>query len=276
MSGKKIIFIDIDGTLFDYNQQIIPASAVHAVRMARQNGHRVYLSTGRSLAEIYPYIWEVGFDGVIGGSGSFVQDGTAMLVHKIIPLTSVTHAVNWMVSKGIEFYEESNSGLYASRNFLTAAAKILGIGDEDDIQKIREAFPHMIYGADMYRDDINKFSFIIHPKVTVPEIEQEFSGEFNIIPWGINEDKDSLFELSQKGLNKRNAIEILLRHLKAEQSDTIGIGDSPNDIEMLQYCNIGIAMGNAKSELKEIADYVTSEVDQDGIWNAFINLSLLA
>ena len=61
----KIIFLDVDGTLVDYENQL-PDSAVAAVRRARENGHRVYICTGRSRAEIYPELWEIGLDGICG------------------------------------------------------------------------------------------------------------------------------------------------------------------------------------------------------------------
>ncbi|WGE74945.1 HAD hydrolase family protein [Actinobacillus equuli] len=56
---RKIIFLDVDGTLVDY-QNRIPPSAIHAIRQARQNGHLVYLCTGRSRAEMQPQLWDIG------------------------------------------------------------------------------------------------------------------------------------------------------------------------------------------------------------------------
>ena len=70
---KRIIFLDVDGTLVDY-QNRLPASAVRAIRAARERGHRVYICTGRSRAEVYQELWEIGLDGMIGGNGSYVED----------------------------------------------------------------------------------------------------------------------------------------------------------------------------------------------------------
>lgn len=69
----KILFIDVDGTLVNYENQL-PASAVKAIRAARAAGHRVYVCTGRSRAEMPPWIWDIGLDGMIGGNGSYVED----------------------------------------------------------------------------------------------------------------------------------------------------------------------------------------------------------
>jgi len=65
---SKIVFLDVDGTLVDYENHL-PDSAVIAIRAARANGHRVYICTGRSRAEVYPELWDIGFDGMIGGNG---------------------------------------------------------------------------------------------------------------------------------------------------------------------------------------------------------------
>ena len=69
---RKILFIDVDGTLVDYENHL-PESAVRAIRAARAAGHRVYICTGRSRAEVYPPLWDIGLDGMIGGNGSYVR-----------------------------------------------------------------------------------------------------------------------------------------------------------------------------------------------------------
>ena len=73
MNMPKIIFLDVDGTLVDYEGRI-PKSAIKAIREARKNGHRVDICTGRSRAEVYEELWEIGLDGMIGGNGSYVED----------------------------------------------------------------------------------------------------------------------------------------------------------------------------------------------------------
>ena len=82
---SKIIFIDVDGTLVDYENKL-PQSAVKAIRQARSNGHKVYICTGRSRAEVYPEIWAIGLDGMIGGNGAYVEDNGKVVEHKLITL----------------------------------------------------------------------------------------------------------------------------------------------------------------------------------------------
>ena len=124
MSDKKIIFLDVDGTITDYENNI-PESAKAAIKLARANGHRVYMCTGRSKAENPPEIWEIGFDGMIGGNGCYVEDHDYVVMHQLITLEQCRHIVDWLHSRGLEFYLESNNGLFASENFREASKKTM-------------------------------------------------------------------------------------------------------------------------------------------------------
>ena len=120
----KIIFIDVDGTLVSY-ENILPESAVKAIRSARKNGHKVYISTGRSRAEVYDYIWDIGLDGMIGGNGSYVESDGKVIMHQKISLEQAKHIVDWLHEKKLEFYLESNAGLFASENFETRGEPVM-------------------------------------------------------------------------------------------------------------------------------------------------------
>ena len=116
---SKILFIDVDGTLVDYENHL-PESAVRAIRAARAAGHRVYICTGRSKAEVYPPLWEIGLDGMIGGNGSYVEDHGKVVMHQLITPGQARRIVDWLHSRKLEFYLESNNGLFASEHFETA------------------------------------------------------------------------------------------------------------------------------------------------------------
>ena len=103
---KKIIFLDVDGTLVDYENKL-PLSAVMAVRKAREKGSRVYICTGRSRAEIPAYLWDIGLDGMIGGNGSYVEDNGRVVMHQTLSYEQTKKAVDWLHEQGLEFYLES-------------------------------------------------------------------------------------------------------------------------------------------------------------------------
>ena len=97
---SKIIFLDVDGTLVDYDC-IIPESAVTAIRRARASGHRVYICTGRSKAEIYPNLWDIGLDGMIGGNGSYVEDQGQVVMHQVISPEQCRRIVDWLHERNL-------------------------------------------------------------------------------------------------------------------------------------------------------------------------------
>ena len=106
--------------MYKLSSDTIRLSAVDAIRKARANEHKVYICTGRSKAEVYPNLWEIGLDGMIGGNGSYVEDHGKVVMHQLITKEQCIHVVDWLHA--------------------------------------RDAFPDMIFGGELYRDDVNKIS----------------------------------------------------------------------------------------------------------------------
>ena len=82
---------------------MIPESAKQAIKQARKNGHKVYICTGRSRAEVYQEIWDIGLDRMIGGNGSCVEDQSKSVYHKKLSETEERAVVDWLHERGLEF-----------------------------------------------------------------------------------------------------------------------------------------------------------------------------
>ena len=274
---KKVIFLDVDGTLINYSNEL-PESARKAVQLARQNGHKVYICTGRSKAEVYDYVWNVGFDGMIGGNGSYVEHDGEVVMHQLITLEQCKRIVDWCHSRNIEFYLESNNGLFASENFETAGEPVIreyqARKGRDATVTVREAFPEMIFGGELYRDDLNKVSFILNSYQDHLDSIEEFP-DLKPGTWGGAGEIALFGDLGVKDIDKGHAIDVLLKHLGADIKDTFAFGDAKVDIPMLEYCNVGVAVASGGDEIKAMADYVTDAVDDDGIYNAFVHFGLI-
>ena len=279
MSERKIIFIDVDGTLLDYESKL-PASADKAIKLARKNGHKVYICTGRSEAEVYDYIWDIGLDGMIGGNGAYVRDGDTVIIDQVIPADEERRVVDWLHERGLEFYLESNSGLYASENFETRAEETVQEysrrkGKEGASEMtVRKVFPEMLFGENLYRDDIKKISFVLDSYMDHVDSVREFP-ELKAGTWGGAGEIALFGDLGVKDITKAYAINALLSHLGADIEDTIAFGDAKVDIPMFEICEIGVAMGSGGIECREAADYVTTDVDDDGLYNAFVHFGLI-
>lgn len=277
----KIIFLDVDGTLVDYHGHI-PKSAVSAIQKARQNGHMVFVSTGRSRAEIQPELWDIGLDGMIGGNGSYVEYRGHVIMHQLIPKEEAIRLVDWLHQRGLEFYLESNNGLFASEHFRDAARPVMrqyvmqkGKSAEEvkDLEP-EDTFHGIIYGANLYRDDLNKVSFILKTYQDHLDSAKAFPN-LKAGTWGGRGETALFGDLGVKDITKAHAIDVLLGHLDADKKDTIAFGDAKIDIPMLAYCNIGVAMGNGGSEILAMANIITDDVEEDGLYNAFEKLGLL-
>lgn len=278
---SKIIFLDVDGTIVDYDNHI-PDSAREAIRKARENGHLVYVCTGRSKAEMPDEIWNIGFDGIIGGNGSYVEHKGQILLHQLIPYETAKRVVDWLEARGLEFYLESNNGLFASRNFREVARPTLrtyalGKGaSEDQVlhMEAEDALHGLIYDGNLYRDDLNKISFILHSYQDHLDSKEAFP-ELKAGTWGGRGEEALFGDLGVKDINKAYAVDLILDHLGADRANTIAVGDAKVDIPMLEACQIGVAMGNGGPEILAVADLITDDVRQDGLFKAFEKLNLI-
>lgn len=79
-------------------------------------------------------------------------------------------------------------------------------------------------------------------------------------------------DITAKGNNKQKGIDEIIRHFNIRLEETVAFGDGGNDISMLRHAGIGVAMGNASDDVKAVADYITTTVDDDGIANALKQL----
>ena len=278
-NNRKIIFIDVDGTLVDYENHL-PDSAVKAIRKARENGHRVYICTGRSRAEVYDNIWEIGLDGMIGGNGSYVEDSGEVVMHRLITKEQCERIVKWFRGRGLAFYLESNSGLYGNETFEEDAVPAIREysarkgKDNASALSVRDVFPEMIFGAAMIRDDVNKISYPLRTYSDFEETRKAFPDLQNGT-WGGAGEKALFGDLGVKDITKASAVQCLLEHLGASQEDTIAFGDAKVDIPMFECCAYSVCMGNGGEEAKAAADYVTDAVNEDGLFKAFQYLKLI-
>ena len=279
MISPRIAFVDVDGTLLDSGEVIAPSS-IEAVRTARANGHLVYLSTGRASVEIFPAIRDIGFDGTISAGGGFAEIGNELVISRTMPEDAVARMVDFYQESGYDFYLQSFDDLYPSPGVRGRFAAHL----EDDRERRGETGPdraalsvdsqHPVLTAvaevrPLSYTGIAKSVFLASDLTAFDRVSAALSGEFHVITGTIPNMGRGSGEVTLHGVNKGSTILQLLDLVGLDPAAAIGIGDSTNDIEMLQACGVGIAMGNATDEVKAHADEVTTTVREHGVWTAF-------
>jgi len=276
---KKYVFIDVDGTLVTYKNEL-PDSAIAAIKKARNNGHKIYLVTGRSKAEMPGEITNIGYDGYSGGNGSYVEVNEEVIFERTLSFEDCSKIVNWLDNRGLEYYLECNSGLFASDHFKEECQEPIQKYTNQKIEgKLKnittsDVFTDMIYGENTVRSDVNKISFILKSYQDYIDAKNYFT-EFKVSTWGGAGEKALFGDVALSNIDKSYAVKEIISYEGASLTDTIAIGDATVDIPMLEICEVGISMGNGGKQIKEVADYITTDVDKNGLYEAFQNFSLI-
>lgn len=277
---RKIVFLDVDGTLIDYEAKC-PDSTKEAVRKAREAGHKVYICTGCSKAEILQRDLPA-LDGMIGGNGAYVEDDGQVVMHQGLTAQQTRDIVDWCRKRGLGLYLESNAGMFCDDNMIVQGPEamvkyIMGKGADlsqakDSSSQFLSQMIHLPY-EDMGRDDVNKISFILSAYQDHLDSATRFP-DLIANTWGGKGEHALYGDLGPAGITKKHAIEVLLTHLGADAADTISFGDAKIDLSMFELCAYNVAMGNGGPEIKAAADLVTADVNDDGLYKAFESLGL--
>lgn len=280
----RIAFLDVDGTILEHGTAIAD-STITAIRTARENGHLVYLCTGRAAGDIHEKVREIGYDGAITNGGAYAVRGDELLFADPMPREDTDRLIAYFEAEDIDYFLQSNEAVYASegvgamldeyfaerRKRHLEDARRLGQTDVVDPKPIVTYRP--VGEADL--DAIAKTTFISKRSDSVDKAQADLGERFHVIPGSIPLPGGSNGEIGLAGTNKGSAIVRVLDILGLDAADAIGIGDSWNDAEMFDVVGTPVAMGNADPALKERAGNVTTDVLDDGVWNAFVKLGLV-
>ena len=259
----KIIFFDIDGTLICGGNERMSESTKEAIRIARANGHICMINTGRTKRLVGEEITgQVEFDGLLLGCGTEIEYRGERLMHKTFTLEESQAILDAMKKYHVDAVLEGCREDYAPRG-----AEVFTQAFRDMAEEIAER------KYDRYANAPGNFDKLYACAETpqgMDGMKRDLSGILDFI------DREHGFhELVPCGYSKATAIRYITDYLKIPMEDTVAIGDSNNDLPMLQYAHTSIAMGNSSEQVLETADYITTDVDKDGIWNALKWLGVL-
>lgn len=271
---RKLVFFDIDGTLLD-SQGEIPDSARQAIQAAKKNGHLMFLATGRSKVEVPGYIKEIGFEGMVLGAGAYAEYQGKVLFHHKMEKAQIREIIEYLTQRQASIIFETNEKMYAAKEVVVFLEKMMA--EQDFTEAAKREFINCIDVSTTWEEmpDINKFMFF-NARCDSAEIEKRFADRFIILPNSIMAVKEYCSgEVSQLGITKARGLESIQACLGIARENMIAIGDGLNDMEMIQFAGIGVAMADGAEELKRVADRIAPAVKEDGIAVIMKQLNLI-
>lgn len=255
---KKMLFFDVDGTLFTTEKKL-PVSAKEAVLKAKENGHEIAIATGRSPFMIRDLLEELEINTYVTFNGQYV-------VHngKVIYTNGVEKD---MLTKIISFGETRKEPVV----FIDEKQMIASVEGNhaifESIDSLKFPYPHVnpsyylhnpVYQTLIFVEEHNEYVY----RNKFPEV--------NFVRWH----KYSC-DILPKGGSKANGIQRLLEIDGRSAKDIIAFGDGLNDIEMMKFAGMSVAMGNGHDEVKNVASYIAGHVNEDGLAMAMKDLGLI-
>ncbi|CAM5188917.1 Cof subfamily protein (Haloacid dehalogenase superfamily)/HAD superfamily hydrolase (TIGR01484 family) OS=Ureibacillus acetophenoni OX=614649 GN=SAMN05877842_101314 PE=4 SV=1 [Ureibacillus acetophenoni] len=254
----KILFFDIDGTLYD-SEKKIPQSAKEAIFQARANGYEIAIATGRAPFMIQSIIDELEIDTYVTFNGQYVVYKGEVIFTDGIPTDQLTGI--------IQYGHERNHPVV----FIDDQKMIASVEGDTFIEKSLNTlkYPYPIINPQFYESN-NVYQTLIFMEEKDEPIYKEQFPNVKFVRW-----HPFSCDILPKDGSKARGIQKILEKNNIPLSNVYAFGDGLNDIEMLQFVGIGVAMGNAHDQTKAVADIIADHVDEDGLAKVLKELNII-
>ncbi|WP_111937475.1 Cof-type HAD-IIB family hydrolase [Clostridium paraputrificum] len=256
----KLIALDMDGTLLK-GDNTISQETKKAINLAKEKGIKIVITTGRPIQGVMNYLEELDLinddEYVITYNGSSVYNTKTLepIIRNGITGKDFKDIYKLSKSLGVEFHGFIDECCIAPKENKYTETETLHNNIDVKIIDIE--------------NDINDNDFIIKAMIldekekldeAVKNIPKEYFEKYNAL-----RTVSFIFEFMNKDCSKSNALKALCKHLDISPNEVIAFGDGDNDIDMLQFAELGVAMGNSSHYVKSKADYITLSNEEDGI-----------
>lgn len=257
----RLVAMDLDDTLLRDDWTISPR-VVKVIQKAQAQGVKMTIATGRMSISARPYVEQLGLDvPVITYHGAMIQQVLSgnILFRRVIPSVVAAEIVRDVSERGIYAQVYLKNRVIAaelnkwSREYERIASVPL---EKEDLSILLSQEPEGVEKILLMAEesDLDQLA---------PLLRQSYGEKVHI-----TKSKPCFLEMTERSVNKGVALAALAEHLGIAQEDVMAIGDSFNDLEMIKYAGLGVAMGNARSEIKEQADIITVTNEEDGVAEA--------
>ncbi len=257
---KKVLVLDIDGTLTNSKKEITQATR-QAIWELMEKEHKVILASGRPTPGMHRYEAELELEKRGGYLLSFngariVNCVTGEVVYqKVLPLSLVPGLYQYAKEKGaglITYFGDTVISAFEPDEYVELEARINGL----PVRVVEQFVEFVDY-------DINK-CLMTAPVELAEVMERELQERYGDV-LSVYRSEPFFIEIMPKNVDKASSLDKILPILGVSREATVCCGDGFNDISMIKYAQVGVAMGNAQPAVKEVADYITGTNDEDGL-----------
>ena len=273
--NKKLIFLDIDGTLTSPGSNVPPDSALEVIRLAREAGHKVFLCSGRNYDMLSPLLKYDCFDGAVASSGGYVFYGDEVLYDCPMTEEQKDTAMRLFKENGVFRTVEAKDGSFCDEglsDFLNESS-----GGNSELVRWRKALESDLGIRPMAEYDgrpIYKVVFMCKEASQLAPAIEALEKDFFFLVQDMAAANCLNGELVNRKFDKGLGIRRVCEALGYVIADTVGFGDSMNDLEMIETVGTSVCMANGSPNLKKKSQIVCPAVEEDGMAKAFRDLGL--
>lgn len=260
MKGRiKAVFFDIDGTLVSFKSHTVPESTRRAIARLREQGVKVFIATGRLMKHV-GIVNDIEVDGYITVNGGYcITSAGEVIFESAFPRATVERVIDLSEQYGFDLNVMTHEDMYVS-----------SMGER--VQKIASMINIMPTVADVRSIAATQPVVQMCPYIS-RELEQEI---MPLLPDCVGSRWiETFMDLNVRGVDKSLGIQQVMNYYGLTMAEAMAFGDGGNDLPMVRDAAVGVAMGNACDELKAVADYITSSVDEDGVSRALEHFGLI-
>ena len=272
--AEKLIFLDIDGTLTPPGSNTPPESAMRAIRSAQARGHRIFLCTGRNPDMLSPVL-RLGFEGAVASAGGYVFIGEKVLFDCPMPKDQFELGMRLLKQEGVFRTIEARDATFGDtglEDFLSGAAQ-----GNSELLRWRAALSEQLRIRPMAAYDgrpIYKIVFMCHSERQLLRAREALEEAYRFVVQDVPSHACLNGEIINRRFDKGKGVRLVAEACGVRLEDTIGMGDSMNDLEMMETVGTSVCMANGSPALQARSDLVCPAVDQDGLAWAFERLGL--
>ena len=280
--GRKLIFLDIDGTLLPPGDMLIPESTLAALDRARANGHKLFLCTGRNHRMTEPLLRHDCFAGAVCSAGGYVLCDGKTLVDIPMEPQQAEGVRAALERNGVECTLEARDATYGSLKMLerwSFTHRDAGPLNSEAARwrKAMEDGMTMSPLAEYKGEPLYKIVYIAERSEDLDEAKRLYEDRFVFCeskPDGLNGGYVN-GELINRKFDKGRGIKAVCDYLGVPLQNSIGFGDSDNDLQMTDVVGISVCMANGSDNLKKLCDRICPAVTEDGVARELKTLGLI-